>query len=75
MHITVKCFATLSHLTPEKGEYNALPEHATIQDLMQALNVPAEEVKIIFVNGCGAQADTILQDGDRVGLFPPVGGG
>jgi sulfur carrier protein ThiS len=48
---------------------------ATPDDLIRELGIPAGEVAIIFVNGVQATEATILQDGDRVGLFPAVGGG
>jgi hypothetical protein len=31
-------------------------------------------VKLIFVNGQKASLDTVLKNGDQVGLSPPVGG-
>jgi molybdopterin converting factor small subunit len=29
----------------------------------------------VFVNGAAVSLDAALSDGDRVGIFPPVGGG
>jgi molybdopterin converting factor small subunit len=34
-----------------------------------------EEIKVAFVNGKHAHMRTQLQEGDRVALFPAVGGG
>jgi len=33
------------------------------------------EIHLAFVNGRVASLDRILQDGDRLALFPPIGGG
>jgi len=52
-----------------------LPEGATIADLIHHLNLPAEEVKLAFVNGRARPEDWRLEPGDEVGIFPPVGGG
>ncbi len=52
-----------------------LPEGATLADLLRALQVPAEEVKITFVNGLAQSEDWQLKDGDEVGIFPPIAGG
>ena len=39
------------------------------------LNIPAKDAKLIFINNIRKEHDTLLQDGDRLGIFPPVGGG
>ena len=75
MHsIEVKCFASLAQHTPAGGHAD-LAAPATAGDLIRALGIPAGEVAIIFVNGAHAEEATALRDGDRVGLFPAVGGG
>ncbi len=52
-----------------------LPDGAMIADLIHSLNLPAEEVKVAFVNGRARPEDWRLEPGDQVGIFPPVGGG
>ena len=42
---------------------------------MARLGIPPEELKLVFLNGLHAGLDAALKDGDRVGLFPAVGGG
>ena len=60
MKLTVKCFATLMPLTPPGG---SLEFHGTdVCDLLRQLSIPESEA-------------ALLHDGDRVGIFPPVGGG
>ena len=53
----------------------SLPEGSTIADLASILNLPEDEIKVTFVNGRSRSSETGLADGDRVGFFPPVGGG
>ncbi|MCD7984822.1 MAG: MoaD/ThiS family protein [Desulfovibrio sp.] len=74
MRLNVKCFATLAEKSPPGGVCE-LPEGADAARLMLTLGVPAAEVKLIFINGVAAEPDAALHDGDRVGLFPAVGGG
>lgn len=74
MRLNVKCFATLAEKSPPGGVCE-LPEGADAVRLMLSLGVPAAEVKLIFINGVAAEPDAVLHDGDRVGLFPAVGGG
>ena len=79
MRISVKLFASLSRFSPSglpgtPFELN-LPEATTIQALTDRLGIPAEETKISFVNGLIRDPGWVLQPGDEVGLFPPIGGG
>ena len=79
MRILVKLFASLSRFSPGElpgapFELN-LPEAATVKALTDRLGIPSEETKISFVNGLIRDPDWILQQGDEVGIFPPIGGG
>jgi molybdopterin converting factor small subunit len=77
--VHVKLFATLRRYRPGLGLGEAFPvelqEGATVGDLVRQLDLPAEEVKIVFVNALFRDLDHILADGDELGIFPPVGGG
>ncbi|WP_374047655.1 MoaD/ThiS family protein [uncultured Bilophila sp.] len=73
MKLTVKCFATLMPLTPPGGILEFCG--TDVRSLLQQLGIPESEAKIVFVNGIGVEKDAMLHDGDRVGIFPPVGGG
>lgn len=75
MRITIKCFATLSKYLPENAEAYELEDGSPVSDVVSALGVPAEELRLIFINGRAAGLETVLAEGDRLGLFPPVGGG
>ncbi len=77
--VHVKLFATLRQYRPGLGVGEALPvdlpEGATINDLIQQLGLPRDEVKVVFVNALFREPDHVLADGDELGIFPPVGGG
>ncbi|MDR3640594.1 MAG: MoaD/ThiS family protein [Humidesulfovibrio sp.] len=75
MNITVKCFATLSRFSPPDVDAYAISPGDTVAAVVARLGIPEEELKLVFVNGAHAPLDTLLADGDRVGLFPAVGGG
>ena len=47
-----------------------LKNGATVQEAIQALGIPKESVKLIFVNHTVAFLDQPLKEGDRVSLFP-----
>ena len=77
MKITVRLFATLRDLLPgdEKKALVELERGSTVKDLADYLGISPEETLIIKVNGKRGEKSTVLKDGDRVGIFPPVGGG
>ncbi len=79
MRVTVKLFATLVRFksgirsaTPFEMD---LPEGAVVQDLIEALKIPPEETRVIFINNIIEDMGSRLKEGDVVGIFPPVGGG
>ena len=74
MKISVKCYATLARYAPEGGVFEA-PAGTTAGQLVQALGLEPDDVKILFVNNAHADPARVLADGDRVGLFPAIGGG
>ena len=77
--IHVKLFATLRRHYPHLGigEPMAveLPKGTTVAGMIDHLRLPADEVKVVFVNNLIQKEEHRLADGDRVGVFPPVGGG
>ena len=77
MKVKVKCFSTL--VNDEKCNYQdstmyELDDGQTVEDLVQRAGVDREKVKIAFVNNRNVDFDTVLSNGDRVGLAPAVGG-
>ena len=48
---------------------------STAGDILQKLEIPAETVAILLINGFHSKPENPVQDGDVVSLFPPVGGG
>ncbi len=74
-HITIKLFATLGHFTPDNSNCYPVAANTSVADMLMDLDVPLEEVKIVFVNSRKADFDTVLNGGDRVGVFPAIGGG
>lgn len=79
MTVEVKLFATLRRHFPDLGVGEAmtveLPANATLGQLLLTLDLPEEQVKVMFVNGIVRKPDYRLSDGDEVGVFPPIGGG
>ena len=74
-HIQIKLFASLQELTPPTAEAYQIDAGLRIQDLLEQLKIQPEKAKLIFVNGIKADLTQTLNGGERVGIFPPVGGG
>jgi len=79
MQVEVRVFSGLEKFLDQKrfGE----PFSVEVQDnwdlrsLLDHLSIPKEQVFTKLVNGKHQELDYKLNDGDRVSLFPPVGGG
>jgi sulfur-carrier protein len=73
--ITLKLYATLQAFLPPSGEVYPIAPDMTVQELLAQLNLPLEKAKLIFIDGLKADPSSRLNGGERVGIFPPVGGG
>jgi molybdopterin converting factor small subunit len=80
MKVQVKLFATLATYAPVVGLPGKpfeveMTEGATLGDLVAQLKLPADLVKITFVNAVAQELTWALKAGDDIGIFPPIGGG
>ncbi len=73
--IELKLFATIARYLPDSKEPFLLLDGTTIREVASKLGIPESEMKLTFVNGIQRPLDHVLDDGDRLGIFPPVGGG
>ena len=75
IHINLKLFATLKRFLPRSSGHYPVPAGITIRDLIARLGIPEKEAKLIFIDGMAGTFDSTLKGDERVGIFPPVGGG
>jgi len=73
--IQFKLFASLKKFTPSDSDNFSIFPDETVEGVLKALSIPINEVKLVFINGIRREINTVLRNGDRVGIFPPVGGG
>ena len=73
--IQVKLYATLRKFLPDDSNEMDIDPGTSVRDLLKRLGIPDTEAKLIFINGRRGSIDTILKGGERLGIFPPVGGG
>jgi len=74
-HIQIKLFATLQRFMPASAENYPIETGTTIRMLLQQIDLPENKAKLIFIDGIKAELTTVLEGGERIGIFPPVGGG
>ena len=60
---------------PLKGIDLVLDEKATVAEVCRQIKIPADKIKIVMINGKIEKLDYVIQGDERVGLFPPIGGG
>jgi sulfur carrier protein ThiS len=60
---------------PYKGVSLEVPAGTTIARVIAQLSLPPKEVTLIMVDGRRREMDFALEGNERLGLFPPIGGG
>jgi sulfur carrier protein ThiS len=77
MNVNLKCFSTLVNAEScdfRESKAYQLTGGQTVADLASKAGVSKKDVKVAFVNSKIVKLDTVLNNGDRVGLAPAVGG-
>jgi len=72
-HATLRQY--VSGYDPHNGFSLEVPTDTTMAQVIARLDLPAPEVTLIMVDGRRQEADFVLQGNERLGLFPPIGGG
>jgi len=75
--ITARLFAGLEAQTAERRTEYSFPaaEAPTVGAVFERLGLAPGATGIVLVNGVHAGGDRVLESGDEVSLFPPLGGG
>lgn len=79
MKLEVRVFSGLERFIPNVSFGQAfevdVPEGATGRDLLERIGIPEDQVFSMLANGRHFSFAEKFRPGDRVALFPPVGGG
>jgi molybdopterin synthase sulfur carrier subunit len=79
MPLQVFLNASLRPYVPGYNPYDGLTLEVSpgtpVARIISRLGLPPAEVTLIMVDGMRQQPDFPLQGGERLGLFPPIGGG
>ena len=52
-----------------------IKENSTVADALEELSIPKNYVTLIIINNKTTSLNAKLQNGDKIILFPPMGGG
>jgi len=73
--VEVRAFGKLSLLLKEHGRSNPLQckytSSLTAEELRKRLEIPHEDVEVVFINRLIKPLSTSLSDGDRIAFVPP----
>jgi molybdopterin converting factor small subunit len=79
LKVEVRVFSGLESYIPGTTFGQIIPvsitEGSTGRELLKKLNIPEDKVFSFLVNGVHKNIEVALNNGDRVSLFPAVGGG
>lgn len=73
--IDLRLFATLAAKAPANASAYTIEAGTSVAQLLEQIQVSPTEAKLVFINGVRARQESRLYGGERVGIFPPVGGG
>ncbi|HEX3032779.1 MAG TPA: MoaD/ThiS family protein [Bacillota bacterium] len=79
MKLEIRLFAGLQKYVP--GQASGIPFEVEVSggstghSLIEQLGIPEAEAFLFMVNGNRRELAAELVEGDRIGIFPPVGGG
>ncbi|MCF8031100.1 MAG: MoaD/ThiS family protein [Desulfohalobiaceae bacterium] len=74
MRIWVKCYATLREYQPQNNVLE-VAEGERVETVLQDIGLPQEAAKVVFVNNKHGSLEQMLHEGDKIAVFPAVGGG
>ena len=73
--IQLELQTTLKRFLPVAYESYPIEPGLRVRDLLEQLGIPEYEVNLVFINGGTANLDSTINGGERVVLYPPLGGG
>jgi molybdopterin converting factor small subunit len=75
-HVSVHLYATLRQYAGGAPSADVKIEPGqTVADVLRNLGIPLDQTRIVFVDHRAADVAYPLRGGERVGVFPAIGGG
>ena len=75
-HVEIRLYAVLRQYVAGAASREVDVEPGqTIEDSLRRLGVPPDQTRIIFLNNRAARLTDVLNGGERLDVFPGIGGG
>ncbi len=79
MKVKVRLFGTLGKKFPDHDPLNGfeveIPKNASVNDLIDQLDIPKSKIGLVSVQGRLVKADKTLKQGDYIRIYRPIFGG
>lgn len=80
MIVRIKIYGSLRYcvLVPSsllQGDKFFIPDQATVDYVLEMLNIPRQASPNFLINGKHAKSDSVLNEGDVLHIMPPMTGG
>ncbi len=73
--IQLELQSTLKRFLPAGHESYSIGSGLKVRDILKQLGIAEYEVNLVFIDGIPANLDSTIEGGERVMLYPPLGGG
>jgi sulfur carrier protein ThiS len=74
--VTIHLYATFRRYADGKPAVEVdIQTGQTVRETIEALGIPLDQTRIVFVDNRAIELDHVLRGGERVGVFPAIGGG
>ena len=79
MKVRVKLLVSYRRYLPPEAEGSAysleVPSGARVEEVLAQVPVPADESRVVLLNGRVCSAGQVLEEGDTITIFPALAGG
>ena len=79
MKVKVRLFGTLGNKFPDHDPLSGfkveIPKDASVNDLIDQLDIPKPKIGLVSVQGRLAKSDKTLKQGDYIRIYRPIFGG
>ena len=78
MKIEIQLYSLLRRFAPKNSNgfiELEISERTSVATLVNTLGIPENSVMLITLNGKYVKPNATLNNGDKIGLYPPIGAG
>ncbi len=73
--VEVVLYASLQKYKSRIQNGYSIENQISVGDILVELGIPEDYVGLVFIDNKRSQLDSVLEGGEKLSLFPPIGGG